>query len=592
LKNNWLRAERRAAEGHEGAPGGPLPARIPPGDRPTYSSAEGQVTREQRSLFGEILDWMLAPLLLLWPMSVVLTWLVAQGIANKPFDRELGEMVRVLSKEVSVRAGDGRPQAVFKLPAAASEILRADEADDIYYQVLGLRGELLSGDSNLAVPSDDDRAPPGEVRFRDETLNNDTVRVAYMWVSPQERPQERTQERVQDRAQERAGAAGTAAATPTDWPLVQVAETLGKRSRLATEIIKGVILPQFVILPLAVLLVWLALARGIAPLNELQQRIRNRDSSDLSPIDERQAPEEVSPLVRAINDLLARLDQSMRSQKHFLADAAHQLKTPLAGLRTQAELAQRQIDAGQHDPQALKKSLQQIARSSQSAAHMVNQLLAMARAEDQQHASQRQVVNLARLATETVRDFVPRALDKRIDLGYEGPETLSRPHAVVAAAARHPQGPQVLGHALLLRELIRNLVDNALQYTPAGGTVTVRVLDDPFGQVVVLQVEDSGPGIAATERELVFQPFYRSLGTDVDGSGLGLAIVREIALQHGAEVTISDAANHASTPGALITVRLPASAAPETPTAASALSSESAADSSRSTSGSPAPGRA
>jgi two-component system sensor histidine kinase TctE len=498
--------------------------------------------REQRSLFGEILDWMLAPLLLLWPMSVVLTWLVAQGIANKPFDRELGEMVRVLAKEVSVRADaispSGRSQAVFRLPAAAAEILRTDEADDIYYQVLGLRGEYLSGDAALPVPADEDRAPAGEVRFRDETLGSETVRVAYMWVN--------VQERVQERAQDRTPGPGPA----PDAPLVQVAETLGKRSRLATEIIKGVILPQFVILPLAVLLVWLALARGIAPLNELQQRIRRRESHDLSPIDERQAPEEVAPLVRAINDLLTRLDQSMRSQKHFLADAAHQLKTPLAGLRTQAELAQRQIDAGQHDPQALKKTLQQIARSSQSAAHMVNQLLAMARAENQQQASQRQLVNLARLATETVRDFVPRALEKRIDLGYEGPGDV--------AVARHPQGPQVLGHALLLRELIRNLVDNALQYTPAGGTVTVRVIDDPFGQVVVLQVEDSGPGIAPAERELVFQPFYRSLGTEVDGSGLGLAIVREIATQHSAEVTVTDASTH-TPPGTLITVRLPAS---------------------------------
>ncbi len=527
--------------------------------------------REQRSLFGEILDWMLAPLLLLWPMSVVLTWLVAQGIANKPFDRELGEMVRVLSKEVSVRSTEGSPpQAVFKLPVAASEILRTDETDEIYYQVLGLRGEYLSGDSSLPVPVDEERAPLGEVRFRDDTVNNDSVRVAYMWVN------------VPDQLPEHAS---------TEAPLVQVAETLGKRSRLATEIIKGVILPQFVILPLAVLLVWLALARGIAPLNELQQRIRRRDSSDLSPIDERQAPEEVSPLVRAINDLLARLDQSMRAQKHFLADAAHQLKTPLAGLRTQAELAQRQIDAGQSDPQALKKSLQQIARSSQSAAHMVNQLLAMARAEDQQHASQRQVVNLARLATETVRDFVPRALEKRIDLGFEGPDT-------AGSVARHPQGPLVIGHALLLRELIRNLVDNALQYTPAGGTVTVRVIDDPFGQVVVLQVEDSGPGIPVAEREQVFQPFYRSLGTNVDGSGLGLAIVREIAEQHGAEVTLEDAnlryrpglGEHAGAPfgpGARFTLRLPA--APQAEPGAASLSSESGAGSSRSTSGSPSP---
>ena len=499
---------------------------------------------------------MLAPLLLLWPMSVVLTWLVAQGIANRPFDRELGEMARVLSKEIAVHdTPDGRAQAVFKLPAAASEILRTDEADDVYYQVLGLRGEFISGDSALPVPADEDRAPAGEVRFRDEVVNNDSVRVAYLWVN------------VRDR-----GPDDGPARTSTEAPLVQVAETLGKRSRLATEIIKGVILPQFVILPLAVLLVWLALARGIAPLNQLQQRIRNRDSSDLSPIDAAQAPEEVSPLVRAINDLLARLDHSMSAQKHFLADAAHQLKTPLAGLRTQAELAQRQIDAGEHDPLALKKSLQQIARSSQNAAHMVNQLLAMARAENQEHSAHRQPVDLARLATETVHDFVPRAIEKRIDLGYEGPSEAAaarqQGHQTVATT-RHPEGPIVLGHALLLRELIRNLVDNALQYTPAGGTVTVRVIDDPFGQVVVLQVEDSGPGIAAAERDKVFQPFYRSLGTNVDGSGLGLAIVREIAQQHHAEVTLADAnlrrrpglTEHAEAPhgpGARFTLRLPA----------------------------------
>ena len=146
-------------------------------------------------------------------------------------------------------------------------------------------------------------------------MRDDAVRVAYMWVRAARRRR-------------------TTAAM-----LVQVAETLEKRSRLANEIIKGVILPQFVILPLAVVLVWFALSRGIKPLNRLQQRIRKRESRDLSPIDERDVPEEVAPLVRAINDLLARLDQSIRTQKHFLADAAHQLKTPLAGLRMQAELA-------------------------------------------------------------------------------------------------------------------------------------------------------------------------------------------------------------------------------------------------------------
>ncbi|MFG5409143.1 sensor histidine kinase N-terminal domain-containing protein [Piscinibacter sakaiensis] len=476
---------------------------------------------------------MLAPLLLLWPMSVLLTWLVAQGIANKPFDRALGDMAQLLATQVSIDGPPNQPaQARFSLPAAAAQALHTEPEDTVYYQVLGLRGEFLSGDRTLRVPDDEARAPPGEVRFRDDILQAEAIRVAYLWVDMPVGPGQ-------------------------SQPLVQVAETLGKRSRLATEIIKGVIVPQFVILPIAVLLVWLALARGISPLNELQQRIRRRDSADLSPIDEREAPEEVSPLVRAINDLLSRLDRSIRTQKNFIADAAHQLKTPLAGLRTQAELAQRELDAEPPKVQQVRRSLQQIARSSQRAANMVNQLLALARAEDKEHHNLNQTVALGRLARETVQDFVPRAMDRRIDLGYEGPE----PSADAPLAVR--------GHPVLLLEALRNLVDNALLYTPVGGTVTVRVLPDPFGQVVVLQVEDSGPGIPASERAQVFEPFYRVLDSGVDGSGLGLAIVREIARQHGAEIVLEDAnerhrpglneqAGAAFGPGALFTLRFPA----------------------------------
>jgi two-component system sensor histidine kinase TctE len=328
---------------------------------------------------------------------------------------------------------------------------------------------------------------------------------------------------------------------------VQYAETLDKRSRLATEIVKGVILPQFLILPLAVVLVWLALSKGIGPLNALQRRIRERDSGDLSPIDEFEAPEEVGPLVASINDLLQRLDQSLVLQKRFLADAAHQLKTPLAGLRMQAELVGREIDAGRSDPQALKAALRQIALSSQRAAHSVNQLLALARAEDRARAMSFEPVDLAALTQEAVHDLYPKAQDKRIDLGYEGADP--------GGAARMPGQPVLLG------ELVRNLVDNALQYTPVGGTVTARVLPDPFGQVLVLQVEDSGPGVPEAERALVFQPFYRALGTGVDGTGLGLAIVQEICRSHGAEVTIDVAHPRPTQPGqglgALFTVRFP-----------------------------------
>ncbi|HSW24990.1 MAG TPA: sensor histidine kinase N-terminal domain-containing protein, partial [Burkholderiaceae bacterium] len=389
---------------------------------------------ERRSLFGEILDWMLAPLLLVWPMSLVLTYAVAQNIANKPYDRDLGEMARTIASEVVFEAGNGDGQVRLRLPEIAAQLLRADDTDSVYFRVLGARGEHVAGDTDLPIPDE----PPvlGEPRFRDDEIHAEPVRIAYLWVR-----------------------AGDAGGTPS---LVQVAETLGKRSRLTNEIIKGVLIPQFAILPLAVFLVWLALTRGIRPLNELQQRIRRRRSEDLSPIDEFEAPEEVAPLVGAINDLLARLDQSIGNQKHFLADAAHQLKTPLAGLRTQAELAQREIDSGQQDARSLKRSLQQIAHSSQRAAHMVNQLLAMARVEDKESALRKQEVRLSRLAREVVRDFVPRAMDKRIDLGYEGPDD--------------DDGPtRLFGQPLLIRELIRNLVDNALQYTPAGGVVTVRV---------------------------------------------------------------------------------------------------------------------
>ncbi len=467
--------------------------------------------REQRSLFGEILDWMLTPLLLLWPVSLALTWLVAQGLANKPFDRALEYNAHALAQLVTVQG----ERVQFNLPQPASEILRADESDIVYYQVLAPDGSFLSGERGLPPPPDDEKPFSAEVRLRDAELRGIDIRIAYLWV--------------------RVPLPGAPAA------LVQVAETREKRSMLATEIIKGVMLPQFAILPLAVLLVWLALARGIKPLSQLEERIRARKPDDLSPLDHKAVPVEVAPLVDSVNDLLRRLNESIATQKRFLADAAHQLKTPLAGLRMQADLAQREGS----DTEALRRSLQQIGRSSMRATHTVNQLLALARAEGG-GVLVRQPVDLARLVIEVVRDCVPRALDRHIDLGYEG----EQPGA---------PGVWVEGNATLLKELARNLLDNAMNYTPSSadrpGVVTARVLADTFGHVVLIQIEDSGPGVPESERELIFQPFYRALGTEADGSGLGLPIVVEIARQHGASVQLDEAHPGQLPPGARFTVR-------------------------------------
>lgn len=490
--------------------------------------------REQRSLFGEILDWMLTPLLLLWPVSLALTWLVAQGLANKPFDRALEYNAQALAQLVMVQHG----KVLFNLPQSASEILRADESDTVYFQVLGVKGEYLAGERDLPPPSEPDEAltgaaPPGlpsggTVQLRDAEFRGIDLRVAHVWV--------------------RMPLPGEPQA------LVQVAETREKRSVLATEIIKGVMLPQFVILPLAALLVWLALARGIKPLHRLEERIRARRPEDLSPINHKDVPLEVVPLVDSVNDLLGRLGDSLATQKRFLADAANQLKTPLAGLRMQAELAQREgVSTGE-----LRQSLAQIARSSIRATHTVNQLLALARAESAGlgRGLAMQPCNLVRIVTDVVRDCLPRAMDKHVDLGYDGAES---------SAA----GVWLQGNATLLTELVRNLVDNAINYTPSTssrpGMVTVRVLADPFGQVLLLQVEDSGPGVPEAERELVFQPFYRVLGSEADGSGLGLPIVLEIARQHGGQVVLEDAHPGQQPPGARFSVRFTALRSPPPP---------------------------
>jgi two-component system sensor histidine kinase TctE len=448
--------------------------------RPSSAAA----AESERSLFGEILDWMLAPLLFVWPLSIAFTHYFANNVANYPYDQTLREQVMAISRQIKLV----NDKPVLSLPVSARALLRADETDSVYFHVLAREGRLLAGDKELPLPAKDENpeALPGEIYFRDIELKGQDVRLAYSYVADGKMPREQ-------------------------WILVEVGETMEKRTQLANKIVASVILPQFVIIPLAVMLVWFGLSRGLRPLTRLRQTIERRDPADLSPIATRRVPEELEPLVEAFNEMLERMKRNVEAQQRFVADAAHQMRTPLTGLKTQAQFAIREAD-----PEALRHALRQIAVGVDRAGRLVNQLLTLARAEGREAAQQHhEPLDLARLIREVVEEWVMTALERRIDLGFESP------------------GPaMVMGNALLLRELAKNLIDNALRYTPAGGHVTCRVASTATR--VTFEVEDNGVGISEAQAELVFERFYRVDDAASEGSGLGLAIVKEIANQHEA----------------------------------------------------------
>ena len=497
-----------------------LPSIAPPRPRRGIAPARrhrGRARRlagDQRSLFGEILDWMFAPLLLLWPMSVAITFLAARALADAPFDQSLRDRAMVLGQQVLLVGNQDR----VALPRITGELMRAADGETVMFQVADARGAIVAGEPDLPMPAILELPEPGRVKLRTDEYRGGEVRIAYTRV---------------------------AAPTMRDSAgpmLVQVAEDLDQRKHLANEIIKGVIFPQFLILPLAVALVWFGLSRGLAPLKTMQMRIRARRPDDLSPLDARDTPEELVPLVESFNDLLLRLNQNLSTQRRFLADAAHQMKTPLAGIRTQAELAARQAD-----PQERARSLSQLSRSSARAAHMVDQLLALARTENIDAAAPFERTNLAAIARDAVADRAPLAVERGIDIGFEA------------------QGDAwVTGRRVLLAEMFDNLIDNALRYTPDGGIVNVRIrgLEDE----VEVDVEDNGRGIAPVDREFIFERFYRVLDAQTEGSGLGLAIVREIVAQHDAWIEVRDGlpwpAERGGGRGTSFVVRFPASPQP------------------------------
>ena len=442
------------------------------------------------TLRAQLLRWLLIPLAVVGVVYAVITQVTVDQTMNRTYDQSLYASALAISKHVAFAEG----RLIVDLPSVALEMLDTRDQERIFYRVSyrypGQNEVFVTGYSDLPGPPDE--GSPGTPMFYQQFYRGEAVRLAALRALP-----------------------------PADQPveaLIEVGETVRGRNALTDALVGRALGLQVLLIFFAGGLIWFAVRRGLTPLHELSREVAHRSASDLQPLQLHNVPEEVSPLIDAINQLIARVRNAIAGQRRFIADASHQLRTPLAVLRTHAELALRQEELG-----AIKDAVAQLRDCSQATSHLASQLLSLARAEPATGAdADAGLVDLTAVAREACSALVPEALGRRMDLGFEG------------------NGPATIhGRSYLVREMIANLVDNAMRYGAPGGTVTVSIAKPDPGSVR-LSVEDDGPGIPSDERSRVFERFYRIPGSAGEGAGLGLSIVREIARGHGATVRLLD----------------------------------------------------
>lgn len=445
------------------------------------------------SLRHRLINWLFTPLFLLLLFSTVTGYMAAVTLANKPYDLVLMERARLLASRYTLNPADG-PGALYRLFPESEDEFRFSLHDE--------QGRKIAASGRLPTPRPGDYEQAAPV-LRDTQFQGVKLRLVTMQVL----------------------------LANGESVLVQAAEPVDARLSLGRSILGNIVIPQFMFIVIAGIAVWIGLRRGFEPLERLRREVAGRPRDDLRPLDETRAPGEVRPLIQEVNALIERLKVMMDAQRRFVADAAHQLRTPFAGLKSQAELARREPVA-----EPVRDALERICDGAQRCSHLVTQLLTLARHEPGARLNMAMdILDLHRVAQVIAAHWVPEALRKNIDLGFEGADR---------------QMP-LLGNEASLRDLIDNLIDNAIRYTPAGGHITVRV---GYDEAAWLQVEDNGPGIPVDQREQVFERFHRIPGSGQPGSGLGLAIVQEVALRHGAQVTIGAGQGGR---GALFSVRFP-----------------------------------
>lgn len=434
------------------------------------------------SLRRQLLLWLLLPQLILWIVVGTLAYRIALSYALTGIDQSLTQSVRSLARQVKP-AGSG---LYIDFPKAAQAVMEEDPGDPVSYMVSSPPGSFVLGNVGRdLLPPPPAPGPRGETVLYDAPYAGKPFRHAALDVDYGD-------------------------ADAPQRMRVQVAKSLAVRERIARKLVYDMLVPLVLLGAVLGLLVNAAVARGLRPLQRLQSEVAEKSVEALHPIEMAQAPREVHALADAVNRLLAAVRRSMQQEKRFLNDAAHQLRTPLAGLKGQLELA-----LAESDPEALKARLLKVNAAVERSAHLVHQLLSLARTEQEVPM---EALDVAQLARDVAREWTPRVRPQGIDLGYEGEDSVP---------AR--------GNALLLREALNNLVDNAVRYAGARATITLRARGEEGG--AVLEVEDNGPGLTEAERLQVFERFVRASHT-AGGVGLGLAIVREIAQRHGGDAQL------------------------------------------------------
>lgn len=437
-----------------------------------------------RSIRGRLLLWLLIPLIGLCGLSTFVAYKLAKTFANQSHDELLLNSAdsiagRIRRNKIGVVVAD--------LPTAAQAILRRSGRDSSYYQIVDSKGHRLAGDSILPLPRN--MSLEG-AQFRYASIEGVPIRICRIPLH---------------------------IAPSRDEIWVQYAQTLNSRKRLQNEIFLSIVAPQLLLVVLASFSAWLGICKGLAPLRRLGQLLNSREKLDLSPIELGDDPEELAPLKQALNDLFLRARHQIELQRQFVGNAAHQLRTPVTAMKTYIDYAERAKDGAD-----LTEVIGQMSEATERVVRLINQLLLLARTEGNTDKVTG-VADLAQAATNAGNQLVHEALRRRVQMDFEVPQI---PVMVTAE-----QGD--------LEDLVANIVDNAIKYSAKDGLGKIWVSVET-GRQPKLRVENNGEGIKDSEKQKIFERFYRVPGTQVSGCGLGLSIVVEIADRCGATINVSD----------------------------------------------------